>query len=139
VKVIPFSCLLIYFGCNHPIPAPSKGTDRTPTAASTSTHPGAADFDFSQIRVIHQPPAPPYPSEAKASGIQGSVVVELTVDTHGIPTSAKALSGPIELRHTAEAYALKWKFSPVILNGVPQYARFKLTMPFRLRVTTPAK
>ncbi|WP_243288707.1 energy transducer TonB [Geothrix terrae] len=95
--------------------------------------------DFSQIRVIYQPPAPPYPLEAKVAGIQGTVVVQLTVDTKGIPYSAIALEGPIELRQTAEAYALKWKFAPCTLNGVPQYARFKLSMPFRLRMTNQAK
>jgi len=139
VKAILCSCLLICFGCHQTITAPSKGADRTPKVASNATSPGQADFDFSQIRVIHQPPAPPYPPEAKAAGIQGTVVVELTVDTYGIPYSAKALTGPVELRPTAEAYALKWKFSPALLNGVPQYARFKMTMPFRLRVTPPAK
>ena len=133
MKVILISCLLIGLGCNQPTPVPSKGVDRTPTAASSSIPPGQAHFDFSQIRVLYQPPAPPYPPKAKAAGIQGTVIVELTVDTQGIPYSAKGIAGPVELRPTAEAYALKWKFSPALMNGKPQYARFKLTMPFRLR------
>jgi hypothetical protein len=50
-----------------------------------------------------------------------------------VPTSAVAKEGPPQLRPTAEAYAMQWKFEPAMLNGAPQYARFKLTMPFRLR------
>ncbi len=94
---------------------------------------GMADFDFSQIRVRYQPPPPPYPPEAKARRIQGTVVVELTVDPRGTPVRAEGIQGPGELMSVAIAYALHWRFAPALLNGVPQYARFRLTMPFRLR------
>jgi len=43
------------------------------------------------------------------------------------------VEGPAQLRQTAENYAMGWKFEPAMLNGVAQTARFKLTMPFRLR------
>ena len=91
------------------------------------------DFDFSQIKVKYQPPAPPYPPLAKIAKIQGTVVVEIVVGPDGVPTSATAKEGPPQLRPTAEAYAMQWKFEPALLNGQPQYARFKLTMPFRLK------
>ena len=91
------------------------------------------DFDFSQLRVKHQPPAPPYPSLAKANRIQGLVIVLLTIDPDGRPIEAEAQEGPPELLVTALDYALQWSFEPARLNGVGQYARFKLTMPFRLR------
>lgn len=101
-----------------------------PTGAPGRT--GPADFDFSQIRVRYQPPPPPYPPEAKARHIQGTVVVELVVDPNGTPIRAEGLQGPMMLVETAIGYALRWRFGPALLNGVPQYARFKLTMPFRL-------
>jgi periplasmic protein TonB len=91
------------------------------------------DFDFSQIVIKHQPPAPPYPALAKIAKIQGTVVVEIVVGTDGVPTSAKAVEGPPQLRATAENYALQWRFEPAKQNGVPQIARFKLTMPFKLK------
>ena len=91
------------------------------------------DFDFSQIKVKYQPPAPPYPPLAKLAKIQGTVVVEITVGVDGVPVKATALDGPPQLRPTAEQYAMNWRFEPALLNGVPQTARFKLTMPFRLR------
>jgi TonB family protein len=95
--------------------------------------PGVADLDFAQVKVRHQPAAPAYPSEAKALGIQGTVVVELIIDTMGCPESAKAIEGPAGLRPAAEAYAMAWRFEPAMLNGAPQRVRFLLTMPFRLR------
>lgn len=91
------------------------------------------DFDFSQMKIKFQPPAPNYPPLAKIARIQGTVVVEIVVGTDGIPTSAHALEGPPQLRPTAEAYAMAWKFEPAMLNGQPQTARFKLTMPFKLK------
>lgn len=91
------------------------------------------DFDFNQIKVRRQPPAPPYPPVAKANGVQGTVVVVITVDPMGIPSRAEALSGPPELLMTAIRFALNWEFEPARFNGIPVVARFKLTMPFNLR------
>lgn len=100
-------------------------------AGANTTH--VVDFDFSQMKIKFQPPAPPYPPLAKIARIQGTVVVEITVGPDGIPLSAHAVEGPAQLRDTAEKYAMQWKFEPAMLNGVPQTARFKLTMPFKLR------
>jgi TonB family protein len=99
---------------------------------------GAVDFDFSAIKIAHQPPAPAYPADAKAARIQGTVVVELVVDEQGVPVSARALEGPPQLAPTAVAYAREWRFEPALVNGKAVQARFKLTMPFRLREDAPA-
>lgn len=114
---------------------PDRPMDRAKSAGGppNSTGPGPVDFDFSQIKVKQQPPAPPYPTEAKLSRVQGTVVVELTVSPEGTPIYVEALEGPGPLFLTALSYALDWRFQPALINGVPQYARFKLTMPFRLR------
>ncbi|HJW72013.1 MAG TPA: M56 family metallopeptidase [Geothrix sp.] len=91
------------------------------------------DLDFKQIRVKHQPEAPAYPPEAKAQHIQGTVVVVLTIDAEGRVTDAKALSGPPELQACAVNFAKAWEFEPAKVKGKAVPARFKLTMPFRLR------
>lgn len=91
------------------------------------------DFEFRLIRVKYQPPAPPYPIHAKEHRIQGTVILDLTVDPTGRPVQADALEGPTPLLLTAIGYALAWRFEPALINGAPQYARFRLTMPFRLR------
>ena len=91
------------------------------------------DFAFNKVHVRHQPEAPAYPAEAKAKRIQGTVVVVLVVGADGVPESAEATEGPEALRPTAVAYAKEWRFEPALVDGKPVKARFKLTMPFRLR------
>jgi TonB family protein len=118
-----------------PPPKPERGKAAAAQASGQQPSPSGAavDFDFSQIKIRLQPPAPPYPVNAKMNRIQGTVVIALTIDPTGRPARAEALEGPVELLMTAIRYALEWEFEPARLNGVPQYARFKLTMPFRLR------
>lgn len=94
---------------------------------------GPVEMDFSKIRVKHQPDAPPYPPEAKSQRIQGTVVVAITTGVDGKVLMAKALSGPVELQECAVDYAKAWEFEPVHVKGQPVSARFKLTMPFRLK------
>lgn len=109
-----------------------KGSARS--VAPTQVGPdGVANMDFSKITVKHQPPAPSYPDAAKEAKIQGVVVVVLVIDENGIPTEVKAEQGPEELAPTAIAFARGWRFEPAKLNGKPVKARFKLTMPFKLR------
>ena len=91
------------------------------------------EMKFNQIRVKHQPDAPAYPADAKAARIQGTVVVVLTIDIEGKVTEATAISGPPELHSCAVDYAKSWTFEPAKLKGKVVPARFKLTMPFRLR------
>lgn len=102
-----------------------------PKPAPAASEP--VEMNFKQIRVKHQPEAPVYPPEAKAARIQGTVVVVLVIGTEGKVTSARAISGPPELHACAVDYASAWVFEPVKVKGKPVAARFKLTMPFRLR------
>lgn len=94
---------------------------------------GPVEMDFSMIRIKHQPDAPAYPPEAKAQRIQGTVVVVVTTGVDGKVIKANALSGPTELQACAADYARTWEFEPAAVNGKPVAARFKLTMPFRLK------
>lgn len=102
-------------------------------APGTSVKEEPVSLEFSKVRIKHQPDPPAYPPEAKAARIQGTVVVGLTIGPDGRVTEAKALSGPPELQPCAIEYARAWEFEPVKVKGKPVPARFKLTMPFRLR------
>jgi D-alanyl-D-alanine endopeptidase (penicillin-binding protein 7) len=102
-----------------------------PAAQAASGEP--TEFDFKRIHVLKQPKAPDYPADAKAQGIQGTVVVIVTIDEKGHTVDAVAESGPAELRPIAVDYASKWVFSPAKINGKATRAKFKLTMPFKLR------
>ncbi|MFN7957576.1 MAG: M56 family metallopeptidase [Holophagaceae bacterium] len=91
------------------------------------------EMDFKKVRVKHQPEAPAYPPEAKSARIQGTVVVAVTIGTDGKVIEAKAESGPPELQACAVDYAKAWEFEPAKAKGKAVAARFRLTMPFRLR------
>ena len=103
------------------------------TAKSAPPAAAPVEVDFSKIRVKFQPDAPQYPPEAKAQRIQGTVVVLVVIDPQGKVQEVKATSGPEELHACAEGYAKRWEFEPAKVKGKPVAARFKLTMPFRLR------
>lgn len=62
---------------------------------------------------------PEYPSDARAKGVRGAVVIELTVDEDGNVIETRPVSGPQELLGAAEEAAKQWKFTPTRLSGVP--------------------
>lgn len=66
---------------------------------------------------------PAYPQDARRLGVQGKVVVQITIDEAGNVTSAKTASGNPLLRGSAQDAALKSKFKPVIVNDQPVKAK----------------
>ncbi len=64
-------------------------------------------------------PKPSYPAAARAERASGAVSVQLTIDEQGDVVSASAISGHQLLRQAAEEAALKAKFVPTLLQGVP--------------------
>lgn len=105
------------------------------TGAGTGSGSGhrILDREFSQVSVVYQPPAPPYPEMARKARIQGQVTVVIIIGTDGVPVSAEATDGPLPLRKTARNYAMAWRFAPATLDGAPVMARFTLRMPFHLQ------
>jgi protein TonB len=137
-RALPKEDLSRQYGSNA-VAAGGSGGGSGPAGAGGAGGSGAGrapgqvmDVEFSQIKIKYRPPIPEYPGLARASRIQGTVVVEILVDSSGVPISARALSGPFSLRATAVAYSLTWRFFPLVVNGVPQATRFTLNMPFQL-------
>lgn len=63
-------------------------------------------------------PRPVYPSSL-ASGVSGAVAVEMTVSRLGDVISARAVSGPPQLRAAAAVAARGWRFRPYLVDGRP--------------------
>jgi len=109
----------------------------TPAAQDLRPSPSSrvVDFSFSQMKIKAQPPAPAYPLEAKRHRRMATVKVQITVGPNGLPLRTQVLPGPwlALLGPVGCRYAMDWTFEPALLNGVPQTARFLLTMPFRLK------
>lgn len=85
---------------------PLQGTPEVKTA------PG---FDPSGItvdpggKILHRPPVN-YSLSTKEKGIQGVVVLELTLEANGTVADARVISGPQELRKDALASVLQWHY-----------------------------
>ncbi|HXU38053.1 MAG TPA: energy transducer TonB [Blastocatellia bacterium] len=75
---------------------------------------------------------PRYPLQARAAGISGSVVVEVTVDEAGKVFAARTISGPPELREVSVSAARGWEFQRTTLSKVPVRVIGTITFNFNL-------
>lgn len=74
---------------------------------------------------------PDWPREARDLGVQGLVVVQVEIDEQGNVISAKDIcKGPPYLSESAVRAALKSRFSPTTLSGVPVKAKGVLRYNF---------
>ncbi len=74
-----------------------------------------------------------YPEDAAEKEIQGTVVVQFIVDKEGNVSNIESLSGPEELRKTAEmAIKKSGKWEPAIQNGMKVKSYKKQPIVFRL-------
>jgi len=62
-------------------------------------------------------PKPAYPAKVKMANAKGAVNVEVLVDKQGNVIEAKAISGNVVLRNSAELAARQAKFKPTFLSG----------------------
>jgi periplasmic protein TonB len=62
---------------------------------------------------------PRYPAEAKRARIEGTVVIEATVNEDGSVSRAKVISGHPLLVNAAIDAVQQWKYEPTSLNGKP--------------------
>jgi TonB family protein len=83
-------------------------------------------------KAIHKP-MPPYPAEAIAAGVQGTVTVRIMVDEAGRVTEAEAISGPELLRAAAVTAARNSRYAPTQLSGQPVKVSGVITYDFVLQ------
>ena len=77
---------------------------------------------------------PTYPSERLRQGVQGTVVVEITIGTDGKVSQTKVVSAPDNLLSEAAVQAIgQWVFDPPTKDGSPRTFRARLPLEFRLR------
>jgi TonB family protein len=86
-----------------PAPRPAAAENGVPD------EPGVR-VDLGGASVLHRDEVE-YPDAALDKGIQGTVVVEATLDAEGMVSDARVLSGPLELRKAALESVLQWHFT----------------------------
>ncbi len=77
---------------------------------------------------------PEYPELARRLGVEGTVIVKLLIDRDGKPKDAEVFkSDNVLLNSAATAAAMKWLFTPAIMNNAT--VAVWATVPFRFRLT----
>jgi periplasmic protein TonB len=75
---------------------------------------------------------PTYPILAKETRVQGTVVIDSIIDTHGNVTEMKLVSGnPLLVTATFNAVR-QWQYEPTLLNGIPVPIEMLVTVHFSL-------
>lgn len=77
--------------------------------------------------------APVYPDLAVLSHLQGVVILDCTIDTHGRVSDVRVLRGVPMLNEAAMAAVRQWLYTPTLVNGVPMPVVMNVTVSFRLQ------
>jgi len=81
-------------------------------------------------------PPPPYPRRALRAGVEGTVLLEVRVDTDGMPLEVRIVgsSGDRELDRTAQRHVREhWRFQPALRDGRPVQAIGRVPIGFSLQ------
>jgi TonB family protein len=109
----------------------TEGTGTIPGAGSAPT---VVYLEYSDAEVVSKPvvPSSDYPKLARATRTQGTVKVEILIGLDGVPISAHATEGPKMLQADAEQIALRYRFKPEVMNGVPVMSKRIVPIKFQL-------
>jgi protein TonB len=115
-------------------PAAASPANRLPPAViETPLAASPADSDaLVQPAALISSVLPVYPPAAKASKIEGDVIVDAIIDKAGRVTGMKVISGPNPLRPAAMDSFRRWSYEPALLRGQAIPSRIQVTIKFRL-------
>jgi TonB family protein len=77
--------------------------------------------------------APEYSADAIARGVTGIVIIEAVVSASGAVTDPKIIRGQPLLSEAALAAVAQWRYTPVLLNGVPRAITLSVVVNFSAR------
>ena len=101
-----------------------------PEAAMSSIEP--VNLPESAVReLLAQSVDPEYPAAAKASGLRGSVTVQVTIGRDGTVQDAKFLQGSLAFARSALEAVKQWRFKPYSLNGRAVSVQSAITLTFK--------
>ena len=75
---------------------------------------------------------PVYPEDAKANGIQGSIGLEIVIDTEGKVIENAVTKSVPGLDEAAVTAVSQWRYTPTLLNNQPIEVILRVTVNFRL-------
>ncbi len=108
-----------------------RQTAEAQTAAAAQQVPPAPPLHAKTPKILHKV-QPTYPAEAKATGVQGEVVLHVVVDKNGQPEDVRVMSGDPLLTQAAADAVRQWRWEPTVVKGKPVTVSTKITVNFRL-------
>ncbi len=88
--------------------------------------------DIQESKLIYKV-NPVYPEEAKADRLEGTVILQVTVNEEGLVSGIIASPGNYQILEEAAIDAVRqWKYSPTLLNGEPVPVFATVTVVFNL-------
>jgi protein TonB len=78
-------------------------------------------------------PRPGYPPDAKAEGVEGTVVVQFLVTAQGTVSDVRVVSGDSRLSGAVVEAVKRWRFQPGTFQGRPVPMWRSASFPFRLK------
>ncbi|HBT97006.1 MAG TPA: hypothetical protein DEB25_04910 [Desulfobulbaceae bacterium] len=127
---------------SHPRPAPAAPNPVTTSATAilAVTQPTAGTARNAATTVTIQPkpisqPRPAYPALAQRRGLEGKVILQVTVGTDGTVQAVAVSRGSSHflLDEAAVAGVWNWRFLPGQINGETKAMTISLPVDFRLR------
>lgn len=110
-------------------PAPPEVVEKRHAKAPTRIHVGG-QVEAAKLAVRK---TPVYPENARAKGIEGTVLLEAVISMEGVPLSLRVLDSPdSDLSDAALAAVRQWRYQPTLLNGQPIEVVTTIAINFRL-------
>jgi periplasmic protein TonB len=82
--------------------------------------------------ILLEKTVPQYPAIARATGTQGTVVVQATISKAGLIENLRVISGPPLLQQAAADAVRSWRYNPYLLNGEPVEVETTINIVFNL-------
>jgi periplasmic protein TonB len=112
--------------------APAAPPAPPPPPAATSRTPVRIGGYINAPELLHRV-NPQYPEIAVRANITGVVILEATVDTAGKVESVRVLRSVNLLDNAAIEAVKQWRYSPLVLNGIPERFILTVTLSFSLK------
>ena len=109
------------------------GPDTGPGIGPVDTAPIHFSVGMTRPEVLHSV-QPRYSELARRAGVQGTVIVEATIDQQGRVTDVRVLRGlPMNLDRAAVEAIQQWRFKPAMMGDHPVKVYYTLTVNFTIQ------
>jgi TonB family protein len=102
----------------------------TPVAAGAGQSGASAKPIITAPRLTHRVP-PVYPEAAKKAGIEGTVVLSVSLDEKGSVVRARVIKSIPELDQAALDAVRQWKYEPMRVDRTPRPIVFTVEVEFK--------